>query len=98
MVGTDAPLNGTFSVVILEGIDRLALFTPGDVGEKTAWTVQLLGGAMVWPEQLSLSLLNSEAFVPVKVMVPITRSAVPPPEIVNVCAVDELPTCTFPKS
>ena len=57
--------------------------------------MQLLDGAKVWPEQLSFNVLNSEAFVPVKVMVPITRSAAPALEIVNICAVDELPTCIF---
>jgi hypothetical protein len=36
MVGTDAPLNGTLNVGALDGIDRFALFTPVDVGEKTA--------------------------------------------------------------
>ena len=52
------PLKGTFTVGAFDGIDRLALRLPTDVGEKTDWTVQVPDGAMVWPEQLSFCLLN----------------------------------------
>jgi hypothetical protein len=99
MVGTiPVPLNGTFNVGALDGIDRFALFNPADVGENITRTVQLPKEAMVWPEQLSPGLANSEAFVPVKVTVPITRSAVPVFVIINVCEACVLPTITFPKS
>jgi hypothetical protein len=91
------PLNGTFTVGAFDGIERFAFFPPVDVGEKTAWTVQVPSGATVWPEQLSFCLLNSPGFVPVRVIVPITRFAVPVFVTVNVCAPDELPTNTFPK-
>ena len=85
-------------MVTLDGIDKFALFAPADVGEKITRTVQLLEGAMVWPEQLSSGLANSEAFGPVKVTMPITRFAVPVFVIVNTCEACTLPTMTLPKS
>jgi hypothetical protein len=59
--------------------------------------VQLPDGATVCPEQLSFCLLNWVGSVPVRVIVPTIRLAVPVLVTVNVCAPDELPTTTAPK-
>jgi hypothetical protein len=91
------PLNGTFTVGAFDGIERFAFIPPADVGEKTACTVQVPDGVTVWPEQLSFCLLNCVGSVPVRVIVLITRFAVPVFVTVNVCAPDELPTTIFPK-
>jgi hypothetical protein len=58
--------------------------------------VQVEDAATVFPEQLSLDLANSDAFVPVIASVPIVRFVLPGLETVNVCADDELPTATLP--
>jgi hypothetical protein len=83
--------------VALDGTVRLAFFPFIDVGEKTAWTVQVDDGAIVWPEQLSFCLMKSPGFVPVRIIVPIIRFAVPVFVTVKVCAADELPTSISPK-
>ena len=75
MVTVPVPLKATFTVGAFEGILRLALFAPDDAGEKIACTVQVADEVKVFPEQLSFSLPYSEAFVPVRVIVPITRPA-----------------------
>ncbi len=81
----------------MDGMDKAALFAPADAGEKTACTVHVDNGVIVWPEQLSFWIPNSEAFVPAKVIVPIKRSTVPLLKIVKVSGTDVPPTFTFPK-
>jgi len=98
MPGTiPVPLNGTFTVGALDGIDRFAPLLPVEVGENTACTVHVPDGPIVCPVQLSFCLLNWVVSVPVREIVPIIR--LPPPVLVtvNVWADDELPTTTFPK-
>jgi len=81
----------------LDGIDRFALLLPVEVGEKTACTVHVPDGPMVCPVQLSFCLLNCVGSVPVRVIVPIIRFAVPVLVTVNVWDDDEAPTTIFPK-
>ena len=81
-----------------EGILRLADFAPPVVGEKTASTVHVPDGAIVWFEQLSFCLLKWPESVPVMVMLFVKRVFVPVLVRVKDWARDELPGLIEPKS
>jgi hypothetical protein len=91
------PERATLALFALDEIEIDADFASPVCGEKTISNVQLLVAGTDWPEQLSIGIENSEAFVPVSVMEYISRAAVP--ELVSVIdrAVDEAPTVTLPK-
>jgi hypothetical protein len=78
-------------------MDKLAVLAPVDVGENMIWAEQLDEGGSVWPEQVSLCLLNCPGLVPVRDSVHSTRLPVPTLETVNIRGADELPTLTEPK-
>jgi hypothetical protein len=77
----------------LEGIASVALLDPKD-GVITTWIVQA-PAVMVWFEHRSFWTANSGLLV---LICPIDKLTLPVLFIVNVCAEDELPTLTLPKS
>src|SRR4030065_19406 len=101
MPGTPAPVPlkatnvgvlGAFDVT-----DRPVLLPPADAGVKVAVIVQLPPGVMVGVRVAHgldppVAALNMPASPPVILIELITRFAVPVFEIINVCAVDGLPT------
>jgi hypothetical protein len=95
------PVKAIFNIGVVgsfDEIERFPLLVPPETGEKITPTVQLDDGGRVTPEQLSFSFPNSKAFVPVKVIVPITRTADLLLDTVKVWAADEVPEVTEPKS
>jgi hypothetical protein len=59
--------------------------------------VQVDEGVRVLLEHVSFDIPNSEAFVPVRVMVPTTRFTLPVLVTVKVCGAEVLPVFTEPK-
>ena len=97
-------------VSALDGMERLAIFEPADVGEKTTSTVQLSEGANTCPGQILFQMVNADGSTsgqpiawqtaipsPVMVIVPSTRSVSPVFEMVKVLDADVLPISTLPK-
>src|SRR4030067_2670013 len=84
-----------FSSGSFDGISKLSVYATAAVGENRTVSVQLPPSAIVWFEQLSVSLPNGAASVSALAMAPITRSAVPSLVIVTVSS-DKRPTLTVP--
>ena len=96
---TPFPFKDTVTVASsrsLEGISSVADLVPVEVGLNTTLRVAELPWAIVASEQLSFWIVNWSAFVPARLIVPTTRSAVPTLLTVNVCDLDES-TVTLPK-
>ena len=68
----------------LEAISILADRFPGDTGVNLTSKVQVPAGDSVWPEQLSLWMLNLAASVPLRIKSSIIKSPVPSLDIVKV--------------
>jgi len=95
------PLNGKFVIGApgsSDKMDKVAFFVPNEAGENTTLTVQPDKGATICPEQVSLSLINSEKFVPVRVTEVIARFLNPLLTTLNVCGEEVPPVRIVPKS
>ena len=80
------PDKGTFTIGVSESLEetaRFAVLSPGEVGANLILKVQVSDGGMAWPEQLLLSTLNSSAFSPEIINVPICRFDYPEFDTVN---------------
>jgi hypothetical protein len=100
LLARPVPVSATLVVPSgsFDGMLKVAVLDPKDVGEKTTSSEQVPPGVIVAPSQVSFDLANSDKFVPVMEIVEMTRLTLPLLFMVKVCAEEELPTLTSPKA